>query len=231
MKKYIIFVIVLGSLVFGFSTHKVQAVTLNDLQKQIATLSQQINSLKLKLTGQVISSGTTNLIKNTNVSSTSVAKPYFNRSLQLGSKGEDVQVLQYILGIKGSGVFGTNTDTVLKNWQKKNNLNPDGVLAGATMSAMEESVKKMVQSTDVIKPYGSALFSNGGGGVLGTEKEKLTCLCAINLPYPCTVVRGNCSSALPDDSCMCSTYCSNTGASYVWTGRCTLQDDLPDTYI
>lgn len=55
MKKYIVFVMVLGLLALGAPTQKAHAITLNDLQAQIKALTTQINSLSSQLTGAVVS--------------------------------------------------------------------------------------------------------------------------------------------------------------------------------
>ena len=49
-------------------------------------------------------------------------------TIKLGSKGEDVKVLQKYLGITADGDFGPNTDKKVKEWQKSKGLTPDGVI-------------------------------------------------------------------------------------------------------
>ena len=49
-------------------------------------------------------------------------------TLKLGSKGEDVKVLQKYLGLTPDGNFGTNTDKKVKEWQKSKGLTPDGIV-------------------------------------------------------------------------------------------------------
>lgn len=48
------------------------------------------------------------------------------RTLSLGSRGDDVRNLQKFLGIFSDGVFGRNTASNLRNWQIANGLYPDG---------------------------------------------------------------------------------------------------------
>lgn len=49
-------------------------------------------------------------------------------TIKLGSKGEDVKVLQKYLGLTPDGSFGLITDKKVKEWQLKNKLVPDGVV-------------------------------------------------------------------------------------------------------
>ena len=56
MKKYLVFVMVLGFLVFCAPASQAKAFTLDDLARQISSLSEQIASLKAQLAGQAIGS-------------------------------------------------------------------------------------------------------------------------------------------------------------------------------
>lgn len=49
-------------------------------------------------------------------------------TLKLGSKGDDVKVLQKYLGLKDSGVFDLITDQKVKEWQKSKGLTPNGII-------------------------------------------------------------------------------------------------------
>lgn len=49
-------------------------------------------------------------------------------TIKLGSKGEDVKVLQKYLGINPDGNFGPVTDKKVREWQKSKGLTPDGVV-------------------------------------------------------------------------------------------------------
>ena len=49
-------------------------------------------------------------------------------TIKLGSKGEDVKVLQKYLDITADGDFGANTDKKVKEWQKSKGLVADGVI-------------------------------------------------------------------------------------------------------
>lgn len=49
-------------------------------------------------------------------------------TIKLGSKGEDVKVLQKFLGLTPDGNFGPVTDKKVKEWQKSKGLTPDGIV-------------------------------------------------------------------------------------------------------
>lgn len=49
-------------------------------------------------------------------------------TIKLGSKGEDVKILQKYLGLTPDGNFGPVTDKKVKEWQKANGLTSDGVI-------------------------------------------------------------------------------------------------------
>ena len=49
-------------------------------------------------------------------------------TIKLGSRGEDVKVLQKYLGINPDGIFGLNTYQKVKAWQKSKGLTADGIV-------------------------------------------------------------------------------------------------------
>jgi hypothetical protein len=56
--------------------------------------------------------------------------------LKLGSKSEDVKILQRFLKLKDDGSFGSKTEFAVKKWQKENKLKDDGVVGHKTWVAM-----------------------------------------------------------------------------------------------
>lgn len=54
------------------------------------------------------------------------------KTIKKGSKGDEVKVLQLILGVTADGVFGNKTRSALKTWQSKNGLSADGVAGPKT---------------------------------------------------------------------------------------------------
>lgn len=65
------------------------------------------------------------------------------RVLKIGSSGSDVMKIQAILKKIGyydgdvDGIFGSITEAVVKNFQRDNNLTPDGVIGDSTYKALE----------------------------------------------------------------------------------------------
>lgn len=58
-------------------------------------------------------------------------------TLKLGSKGENVKILQRFLKLKDDGDFGPKTETAVKTWQKDNGLKDDGFVGPKTWEAMD----------------------------------------------------------------------------------------------
>lgn len=69
------------------------------------------------------------------------AKPGFSKptrvsqlkTLRIGSRGDQVKMLQEELGISADGVFGPGTQRALKEWQRKNRLAADGIAGPKTL--------------------------------------------------------------------------------------------------
>ena len=58
------------------------------------------------------------------------------RTLKYGSIGEDVKVLQILLGLDADGIFGSNTRLAVIAYQKANGLDPDGIAGPLTLGKM-----------------------------------------------------------------------------------------------
>lgn len=73
----------------------------------------------------------------TNSNSTAVSKITVSLpTLQKGSKGINVRVLQALLNIGVDGIFGNATYNAVKDYQRKNALTADGVVGKSTWSAL-----------------------------------------------------------------------------------------------
>jgi N-acetyl-anhydromuramyl-L-alanine amidase AmpD len=59
------------------------------------------------------------------------------RTLRRGMSGDDVQDLQKALGLTADGVFGSQTESALRAFQRKHGLVPDGVLGPAGWAALD----------------------------------------------------------------------------------------------
>lgn len=80
-------------------------------------------------------------------------------TIKLGSKGEDVKVLQKYLGLTPDGNFGTNTDKKVKEWQKSKGLTPDGVIGPKSWAIILSN--NGVSSTTVPKIVNNTGLSDG----------------------------------------------------------------------
>jgi hypothetical protein len=58
--------------------------------------------------------------------------------LKLGSKGKYVEELQVILGITADGDFGPKTEKAVKDYQRDNDLKPDGIVGPKTWTEMNK---------------------------------------------------------------------------------------------
>ena len=62
--------------------------------------------------------------------------------LKLGSKGNEVKLLQEKLNLKADGVFGPLTEEAVKDFQRSNGLKVDGIVGTNTLSKLNLSVNK-----------------------------------------------------------------------------------------
>ena len=53
-----------------------------------------------------------------------------------GSRGEVVRQIQIALHLYPDGIFGVNTEQAVKEFQKRNNLNPDGIVGPLTLAKL-----------------------------------------------------------------------------------------------
>ena len=62
--------------------------------------------------------------------------------LKLGSRGNEVKVLQEKLNLKADGIFGPLTEEAIKDFQRSNSLEVDGIAGADTLSKLNLSVNK-----------------------------------------------------------------------------------------
>ena len=62
--------------------------------------------------------------------------------LKLGSRGNEVKVLQEKLNLKADGIFGPLTEEAVKDFQRSNGLKVDGIAGANTLSKLNLSVNK-----------------------------------------------------------------------------------------
>lgn len=69
--------------------------------------------------------------------------------LKYGNRGEDVKLLQSLLGMKNpDGIFGNNTKNYVVTFQRKNGLVGDGIVGPITWDALNWSPEEMHADTD-----------------------------------------------------------------------------------
>jgi len=84
----------------------------------------------------------------------SVADGLGTRYLKVGMRGEDVRILQEYLSILGyqisvDGIFGPQTESIVKAFQKEHGLVVDGIVGPQTIAALEDSASR--QRVHVVK--------------------------------------------------------------------------------
>ena len=62
--------------------------------------------------------------------------------LKLGRKGNEVKLLQEKLNLKADGIFGPLTEEAVKDFQRSNGLEVDGIVGANTLSKLNLSVNK-----------------------------------------------------------------------------------------
>lgn len=62
--------------------------------------------------------------------------------LKLGSRGNEVKALQEKLNLKADGIFGPLTEEAVKDFQRSNGLEVDGIAGADTLSKLNLSVNK-----------------------------------------------------------------------------------------
>ena len=62
--------------------------------------------------------------------------------LKLGSRGNEVKVLQEKLNLKADGIFGPLTEEAVKDFQRSNGLEVDGIVGAGTLSKLNLLVNK-----------------------------------------------------------------------------------------
>ncbi|MBI3623405.1 L,D-transpeptidase family protein [Candidatus Pacearchaeota archaeon] len=75
-------------------------------------------------------------------------------SFKLGDKGENVKLIQRLVGVDQTGVFDKGTDLALKNWQKENNLLADGKFGKQSLQAL------LKENDEIYKKINDHLFTN-----------------------------------------------------------------------
>ncbi len=133
MKKYLIVFVLVGSVVIGAQSAK--AVSFDDLSAAIASLSQEVSSLKSQILEVTLGSMTAQALPGAQAASSYV----FSQNLQTGSQGAAVLNLQNTLIAQGylpagsaTGYYGNLTAEAVSHFQSANNLPALGVVGSQT---------------------------------------------------------------------------------------------------
>ena len=73
------------------------------------------------------------------------------KTIKKGSRGDDVKVLQLIIGATDDGVFGAKTKDLLQKWQEQNGLSADGIAGAKTWA-------KVVNKAPMLKTGASGVW-------------------------------------------------------------------------
>jgi peptidoglycan hydrolase-like protein with peptidoglycan-binding domain len=62
-------------------------------------------------------------------------RPIFTRTIRYGMYGDDVMAWQFIIGVSADRIFGEETKSITKEWQRKHGLTADGIVGPRTQAA------------------------------------------------------------------------------------------------
>ncbi len=87
-----------------------------------------------------------------------------DKNYKRGSRGKIVKLIQEWLSLNGFGVavdgdFGAVSDFAVRKFQKKNNLNPDGVVGKNTFAALIEPIKYVLEEQTPKSLLGSTVVA------------------------------------------------------------------------
>lgn len=109
--------------------------------------------------------------------------------LKVGSTGDDVVKLQKKLGVDPVGKFGPKTEAAVKEWQKANGLEDDGIVGDNTWKKMFGEANESVETASQIQTPASA-------GSINLEKLKGHVPDAVLSQIPEIVEKFNCNTPL-----------------------------------
>jgi hypothetical protein len=142
-----------------FWSSKAKAVSMNDLQKQIQSLSEQINLLKSQVVGAVIGA----IVPQTTDSS--FTSP--SLTIRKGTTSAEVSAIQSTLKAEGyftgnvTGYYGDITAEAVSNYQKAKNLPVTGVVNDTTLKELKLVLSKNDSCVTVSNNTVNKLKSNG----------------------------------------------------------------------
>ncbi|HEY1016876.1 MAG TPA: penicillin-insensitive murein endopeptidase [Herpetosiphonaceae bacterium] len=88
----------------------------------------------------------------------------FFHTLSKGNRGTDVVALQYLLNIGADGVFGSGTETAVRNFQSSRGLGADGIAGPATWGALVPTIRNG-STGNAVKALQALLNAKRGAGL------------------------------------------------------------------
>ena len=106
-------------------------------------------------------------------------------TLRRGSRGEDVKVLQQLLGLNDDGKFGPETEARLRAWQRAHDLVGDGIAGPVTWGVLEDDPKPeaiTVLAAAVVPPSAKSRTAAKGQWINEIDLELLKTVFPENTP-------------------------------------------------
>jgi peptidoglycan hydrolase-like protein with peptidoglycan-binding domain len=160
----------------------VSAMSIDELQSQIATLLAQITQLQVQVmqlnaSSTLPSASSTAAVTNVLAVSSLPACPTLTRSLSRGASGNDVRSLQsfllagqYLSADAVTGYFGALTQSAVQRWQTANNIVSSGAAASTGWGSVGAQTRTaMLSSCDTSIPQNDTL-SVGAQGLSVTAR-------------------------------------------------------------
>jgi len=129
----------------GYYTSRLDGVYLTDDIEAVRTFQKASG---LKVDGKAGYDTQTALYSENAIPANTTSTESIQQTLRYGSEGDQVTMLQnrlitlgYLTG-KADGIYGKNTKAAVKNFQKNNNLDADGVAGALTLAALYEDGAK-----------------------------------------------------------------------------------------
>ena len=92
-------------------------------------------------------------------------KPALSEWLSKGDRNVETAWLQYVLGIKVDGIFGSQTRKAVRNFQKQNGLKADGIIGPLTWRKIPESKPESRHDGKIVKPALTSWLKKGSRGI------------------------------------------------------------------
>jgi hypothetical protein len=86
-------------------------------------------------------------------------------TIKINSSGEDVKKIQLKLGITADGVFGSGTESAVKEWQAANGLVADGIVGNVSLKLMFPEESNATESSTPIANVGDLKLDNLKGHI------------------------------------------------------------------